>query len=396
MDPIGWPRGILAGSAGMLAILTLLVAFAAVRIPGRAGAQPQSTAIRGADISSALQVEATGRRVFVGDTEVPVERLLAEAGASFVRLRIWVGPQSGDSDAESALILARRAKSVGLKVLLDLHYSDSWADPQNQDIPAAWLGQDLPTLTETVGSYTRGLIADFARQGTPVDMVQVGNEVTWGMLWPVGAVHGEHGEHWDAFAALLNAGIAGVRAATPAGHHTAVMLHTDRGGDPEGARHFYSSVVAAGVDDFDVIGLSYYPFWHGSLATLQTTLHELADRFEDKDLVIAETAYPWTGDHQTDVLHPVDPSALPDGSTFAATELGQAAYFAALREVLGNVPNGRGRGFLVWEPAWLPGISAESGSSPTNLNLAMFDAQGRALPSVEVAFGANGAGEHRT
>jgi arabinogalactan endo-1,4-beta-galactosidase len=389
MDWMNWPRGLLAGAAGALA-------STAGWIPGRAGAQPHSTAIRGADISSTLQVEATGRRVFVRDEAVPVERLLSNAGANYVRLRIWVDPHGGGSDAASALILARRAKSVGLDVLLDLHYSNSWADPQNQTIPAAWLGQDLPTLIETVHSYTRGIIGDFARQGTPVDMVQVGNEVTWGILWPTGAVHGDHGEHWDAFAALLNAGIAGVRDASPAGHHTAVMLHTDRGGDPEGAQHFYSAVIAAGVDDFDVIGLSYYPFWHGPLATLQTTLHELADRFEDKDLVIAETAYPWMGDHQTEVLHPVDPTALPDGSTFPATKSGQAGYFAALREVLDDVPNGRGRGFLVWEPGWLPGISAESGSSPTNLNLAMFDAQGRALPSVEAAFGPNGVGEQQS
>ena len=256
----------------VVVVLTLSIALTAATAPVPFVAAPIAPPIRGADISSTLRQESAGTTVTADGAQMEVEQVLAAAGANYVRLRIWVDPPAGHSDEASALILARRARAAGLKVLINLHYSDSWADPENQAIPAAWQGQDLATLAETVRGYTQRVVSDFAAQGTPVDMVQIGNEITWGMLWPVGAVYLEHGERWQAMATLLNAGIAGVRAATPVGHSTAVMLHSERSGDAQGARHFYDSVITAGVTDFDVIGLSYYPFWHGSLATLQATL----------------------------------------------------------------------------------------------------------------------------
>jgi arabinogalactan endo-1,4-beta-galactosidase len=348
------------------------------RVPALAATGPR---IRGADLSFTLQEEAAGRSYRDGGVVQPVERIFAARGANFVRLRVWNAPPAGYSTLDSALTLARRAKQAGLKVLLDLHYSDFWADPSKQPTPRAWVGQSLSTLATTVRTYTQSALAAFARQGTPVDMVQVGNEITNGMLFPSGQVYRSDGQHWAEFATLLKAGIAGARAGNPAGTTLTVMVHTDRGGDNGGSRFFYDHVLSQGVQ-FDVIGLSYYPFWHGSLATLRANLNDLASRY-GKDLVLAETAYPWTlgnGDQLGNLIGST--SQLPDGAAFPATQAGQVAYFEQLRGVLAAVPSGRGAGFVVWEPGWLPGVGWSPGQGNPNDNLTMFDWSGNALPSV--------------
>jgi arabinogalactan endo-1,4-beta-galactosidase len=342
--------------------------------------------MRGADISFTLQEEAAGTRFTDRGAHRPVETILAAHGATHVRLRVWVAPPPGYSTASDALTLARRAHRAGLGVLLDLHYSDFWADPGKQVTPAAWQGQDLATLRRTVYEYTRGLVGAFARQGTPVDMVQIGNEVTGGMLWPLGQIYQSDGAHWAEFATLLGAGIDGARAATrPHGRQPAVMVHIDRGGDNGGAVWFYDQLAAQGVD-FDLIGLSFYPFWHGPFSALQANLNDLATRY-GKDIVIAETAYPWTladGDDLANSLSSAD--QLPDGATYPATPLGQAGYFATLRQILRDVPHGHGAGFFDWEPEWVPGVGWEPGAGNPNDNLTMFDFTGAALPSVATAF----------
>jgi arabinogalactan endo-1,4-beta-galactosidase len=350
----------------------------AARIPASAAVGPR---FRGADISFTLQEEAVGKSYRDGGATQPIERILAARGANFVRLRVWNTPPAGYSTLSLALTLGRRAKQAGLKVLLDLHYSDFWADPSKQATPGAWSGQNLSTLASTVRTYTRNALAAFASQGTPVDMVAVGNEITNGMLFPLGQVYRSDGQHWSEFATLLKAGIAGAHDGNPPNNPLTVMIHTDRGGDNGGARYFYDHILAQGVA-FDVIGLSYYPFWHGSLATLRTNLGDLATRY-GKDLVLAETAYPWTfgnGDGLGNLIG--SPSQLPDGGAFPATQTGQAAYFEQLRSVLAAVPSGRGAGFFDWEPGWLPGVGWSPGQGNPNDNLTMFDWSGNALPSL--------------
>ncbi|MFI6760812.1 arabinogalactan endo-beta-1,4-galactanase [Micromonospora sp. NPDC050417] len=380
-----------ATGAGAGLVPLLAVGAPAAAAPGSAGQPggPRTSApsIRGADISFTRQTEAAGIRYQRDGERGPLERLLRAAGANWVRLRVWVDPPAGYSDLAGALRLADRAHQAGLKVLLDLHYSDFWADPGHQDIPAAWLGQDLTTLARTVRTYTADTITAFARQGSPVDMVQIGNEVTAGMLWPVGQIYTDAGERWPEFATLVKAGLAGARAANPRGHRLRTMLHIDRGGDNGGSRWFFDRVLAQGVE-FDVIGQSYYPFWHGSLADLTANLHDLAERY-GKPLVVTETSYPWTmanGDSLANLL--TDPTALPDGATYPATPAGQAAYFAALRRVLAGVPHGLGTGFFAWEPGWLPGVGWEPGAGNPNDNLTLFDWSGRALPAFDVAYSA--------
>lgn len=337
--------------------------------------------VRGADLSFILQLEAAGCEFNDEGRTAPVEQLLAARGMNTIRVRAWVNPPAGYSDLVSALTLGRRGHDAGCKVLLDLHYSDFWADRFNQRTPLAWQGQEPATLASTVRSYTRDVVAAFAAQGTPLDMIQIGNEVTRGMLWPTGLIYPGGQEQWDEFVQLLNAGLEGAREGATIPLQT--IVHIDCGGDNGGARYFYDNITGRGVD-FDLVGLSYYPFWHGPLAKLSSNLNDLAVRY-GKGVVIVETSYPWTLPPAEGVEHwAARPGTLPETGRFPATPAGQAAFFEALRSTVEAVPQDRGRGFLAWEPEWLPGVGWGPGQDNPFANLTMFDWRGAGLPSLRV------------
>lgn len=342
---------------------------------------PPTLRIRGADISFTLQEEAINQLLSDNGTTAPIETILAGHGANYARLRLWVDPPSGTSDLKSTLELARRARAAGLQLLLDLHYSDSWADRTTQQIPAAWRGLSQAELQNTVENYSREVVAAFARQGTPADIVQIGNEVTHGMLWPHGRIYPASGENWAGFVELLKAGARGARAGNP-DHAPLIMIHTDTGGDKDASVYFFDRLKQQGVN-FDLVGLSYYPFWHGSLATLRDNLHSLAARY-GKDIIIAETAYPWTLGNGGNVPSVVSSAAaLPDLRAYPATPHGQAKFFEALNRILREVPDGHGAGYFIWEPGWLPGVPADARTGNTHSNLTLFDWWGRGLPALD-------------
>ena len=264
----------------------------------------------GSDLSFTPQ-ELNAGAVFT-DNGVPGNpaNITAQNGAGWARLRLWVNPPAGYSDLADDLAFAKTMKAAGLKLYLDLHYSDFWADPGKQCIPAGW-PTTLSGLTAKVQSYTQGVIAAFAAQGTPVDMVSIGNEITNGMLWSeseetnwtsfgctgpgVGGLtwtSNTTATGWSNLAQLLKAGIAGAQAGNQPGHKLLIAIHTDLGGNNARAQAFYSNLEAQGVP-FDVIALSYYPIFQGSLAGLRSNVDELATQFH-KPIVIAETEYSWT------------------------------------------------------------------------------------------------------
>lgn len=359
-----------------------------------------SSMMLGSDLSFEPQEAAAGA-VFTdnGVAASPAE-ITKQNGASWARIRLWVNPPAGYSDLADDLAFARTLKAAGLKIYLDIHYSDFWADPGKQCIPAGW-PTTLAGLTSKVRSYTQQVIGAFAKQGTPVDMVSIGNEITNGMLWSPNTSTtwsgftctgpGVGGLDWttnttatgfDNLAQLLKAGIAGARAGNRPGHKLLIEIHTDLGGNNARAQAFYSNLVSRGVQ-FDTIGLSYYPIFQGSLSALRANVDELADQF-GKPIVIAETEYSWTlanGDMLGNDTW--QPSQLVDG--YPASPGGQLAVLNDELSILAATPHGLGGGMFYWAPEWLPGVSWAPDASPPGTpddNETLFNFQGQALPSI--------------
>jgi arabinogalactan endo-1,4-beta-galactosidase len=337
--------------------------------------------IRGADLSFLAEQERHGNTFTDLASPDPqrVERILAAHGATHVRFRLWVDPPSGRNTLTEVLTMARRVTATGLGLIISLHLSDTWADPHHQHVPQAWQGQDLATLQVTVRGYTASVVQAFIDNGTPIDLLQVGNEIRHGMLWPVGAVDRDGREEWGPFLALLGAGLDGARQA---GDPPELAVHVNSGGNNRQSRQVFDQVRSAGLE-YDVIGLSYYPMWNGTFDELSDNVTDLADRY-GKDVVALETAYPWTltdGDGAANRV--ADADLLPESDRYPPTPEGQRAFYDRLRAVFDDVPAGRGCGFVVWEPAWLPGVGVLEGEGNTYDNQTLFDRRGRALPAID-------------
>ncbi len=365
------------GAAGLAG---LALPFDRRSVADAAGSAKKSQLVLGHDLSTLQQEEEAGRSYSDGGRVQPLETIVKTHGATHVRLRLWVDPPMPYNDLPHVLSMAKRIKSAGLKLLLDIHYSDFWADAGNQTTPQRWQGQDLATLAQTVHDYTSSVLAALAAQGTPPSIVQIGNEITTGMLWPQGKIYVDSSQRWEEFTTLLQAGIAGAKAGSSAGSMPLIMVHIDRGGDNPGSIYFYDHILAKGVA-FDLIGLSFYPWWHGPPAALGANLHDLASRYH-KDLVVVETAYPWTvanGDKYPNIV---------DASTYLYTSRkpspkNQTAYLHQLLGYLRKTPGGHGLGLVYWEPGWIPGVGWKPGAGNAWDNLTLFDFHGKSLPSID-------------
>jgi arabinogalactan endo-1,4-beta-galactosidase len=292
----------------------------------------------GADVSLLAKCEQDGVVFKENGQPKDVLAILREYHYNWVRLRLFHSPAATadklPNDLPYTLALAKRAKAMGFRLLLDLHYSDTWADPGKQFTPAAWSKLKHKQLVGQVHDYTRDTIAAFVREGVAPDMVQIGNEVTSGMLWPDGKLP----DNWDNFADLLKAGIRGVRASSANAARPRIMIHIDRSGDYDAAVWFYDHLIAHRVP-FDVIGLSYYPFWHGDLATMRANLTKLALRYR-RPIIVVETAYNWT---------PGGPGGK--SAEFPEAPEGQLAFLRAVNAAVRAIPDGQGQGVFWWEPA---------------------------------------------
>jgi arabinogalactan endo-1,4-beta-galactosidase len=335
--------------------------------------------LRGADLSEFDQLSDHGAPWADSNGRTAnLLQLMKSRGINTIRLRAWVDPGDGYCGSERTIAVGREVKAAGLKLLLDLHYSDTWADPGRQTKPVAWETLAGADLERHVFLYTRDLVAQMTAQGARPDIVQIGNEISGGMLWDDGRIDdgGETSASWDRFARLVGAGIDGARAAGA----TSIMVHHDQGASHERCRHFFASLLARNVD-FEIIGLSYYPWWHGSMEALTDNLERLAADF-GKPLIVVETAYPWTLAWQDATHNPVGRVAqlLPD---HPATPEGQAAFVRRLIERVESTPGGLGAGVFYWGAA---AISRPTlGSSWENMTL--FDFQGRELPGLRALGG---------
>jgi beta-galactosidase len=240
----------------------------------------------GADISFLPQLEERGMKFSDKGIEKDAVQILKENGFNYIRLRLFVNPEhdsgysrkKGFCDLKNTIAMAKRIKAAGMKFLLDFHYSDTWADPEKQFKPNAWKGQNFDQLKNTVFTYSRDVIKAMKEAGVTPDMTQIGNEINHGMIWPEG-----HINNLDSLAQLIYAGIQGVKAVDPS---ITIMIHIALGGQNEESKFFFDNMIMRGVP-FDVIGLSYYPRWHNTLAELEYNMDDLARRY-NKDVIVVE------------------------------------------------------------------------------------------------------------
>jgi arabinogalactan endo-1,4-beta-galactosidase len=263
-----------------------------------------------------------------------------------------------------------------MKLLVDFHYSDTWADPGKQTKPAAWASHSYSQLKTDVYNHTYDVLNALKAQGTTADMVQVGNEINGGMLWSDGST-----SNWSQLAGLINSGYSAVKAVSSG---TQVALHLANAGDDATVRWWFDNAKTYGIT-YDVIGLSYYGYWHGSLAAAQTTLDDVAARYA-KPVFIAETAYPFRLDSEDSLANQIDTTGeLVTG--YPATTAGQLAWMNAVADVVEAVPNGRGLGVFYWEATWTAVTGngwdpADSTSGNGWENQALFGYDDRALPAM--------------
>lgn len=240
--------------------------------------------IVGADISFLPELEARGMKFSDNGVTGDAIRIMKAHGFNYIRLRIFNAPANpkgyspgkGFCDLAHTMAMAKRIKAAGMKFLLDFHYSDYWADPQQQNKPLAWAGKDFPALKDSLYAWTVKVMTSLKDQGTTPDMVQVGNEINHGMDWPDGGI-----ANLDSLAQLIYSGVQGVRSVSPS---TIIMLHIALGGQNAEARFFVDNMLARKVP-FDVIGLSYYPKWHGTPEDLKNNMTDLATRYKQQVMV---------------------------------------------------------------------------------------------------------------
>jgi arabinogalactan endo-1,4-beta-galactosidase len=316
----------------------------------------------GADLSFLKQAEDRGIIFKDGTNAAPGLQIFKNHGYNWIRLRIFVEPVGGNlpNGLNYTLAMARDAKKLGYKFLLDFHYANSWADPGKQPTPDAWQDLSHKARVQKVFEYTRDTIAASRDADVLPDMVQVGNEVTHGMLWPDGKLPG----HWDNFADYIRAGVKGVDAGRGANPRPKIMIHIDQGGSMAKTKYFFDHLNRYKIP-YDVIGFSYYPWWHGTLMDLRDNLAFTANTY-GKDIIVVETAYNWRPSRET----------ADRPGPFPETPEGQRDYLDELARVAMNTPNERCKGIFWWEPA--------VGNRGGLVSRSFFDENGNSLPVISV------------
>lgn len=334
-----------------------------------AGLTQAALTYKGVDWSSVAVEEASGitYKTTSGTAEA-LEKILVDSGVNTVRQRVWVNPSDGNYNLDYNVALAKRAKAAGLNVYLDLHYSDTWADPSHQAIPSGW-PTDVSNLAWEVYNYTLDVMNAMNDAGVSPSIVSIGNEITAGMLFSTGSTSNMYN-----LAEILHSAAYGVKdsdlATTPK-----IMIHLDNGWNWDTQEWWYTSVLAEGplsTSDFDIMGVSYYPFYNSAatLASLKTSLTNMASTW-GKEIMVAETDWP-TSCPSPAYAFPSDLSSIP----FSAA--GQTTFVQKVAAVVAAVSGGSG--LFYWEPAWVDNSSLGS-SCPYNT---MFEYPGTALSSLVV------------
>jgi arabinogalactan endo-1,4-beta-galactosidase len=350
----------------------------------------------GADISALGQAEDRGVVFRDGGKPVDAIKLFHNRGWNCFRLRLFVNPNGRGGTINTLAYtekLARRIRASGATLILDLHYSDTWADPQHQVKPAAWKDLPFDELEKTVEQYTAGVIAEMKAAGCEPDIVQIGNEITGGTLWPDAQLAVplstvkvydatvkpikppepyDDAAQWSRLLRILAAGARGVREADGRDGRVRIMIHIDCGGDWPITK-WYLDHLTAGKIDFDIVGQSYYPYWHGTLANVRENLRQTAERYH-KDIVIVETAYPYKNPARW---------AQRKNMDWPISAAGQASFLTELVRTVRATPDGRGLGVVYWYPESVPPPNRRP--QWNGGDTALFDADGNALPAISAA-----------
>lgn len=340
--------------------------------------QESKVLIRGGDISYIPRIEDAGGTYLSDNVTSDPVKIFKQNGMNFFRLRIWHTPSGGYCNLEKTLEMAQRIKDDTTGFILDFHYSDTWADPGHQKIPSAWENLDFKNVVESLYSYTYKVVQALKQQNTIPDIVQLGNEINSGMLWEIGKVGGtfDTETQWNQLTQLLNAGKNAVLDAS-GDDSLKIMIHLALPENSDGIKWFVDNLNNYGFT-FDILGVSYYPWWHGNMSRMQETLNSIANYY-DFDILIAETAYPFTLGYNDNTNNIVgNPEWLHDG--YPASETGQRNFLKDLFQIVHNIPNNRGVGILYWAPE---NISAPNQGSVWE-NCALFDFNGNAVPALKV------------
>ncbi len=331
------------------------------------------TFIKGMDISSYPEMIDMGYKYYDYEgKEVNLLDFAVSQGFNYGRLRIWNEPQNvpaakGYCDLAHTKKMAQEIKKHGMGLLLDFHYSDWYADPGTQTKPIAWEGLNDDDLIMAVYDFTKNVLQELDSIGAYPDMVQIGNEIRCGMIWPEGKT-----DNWSMLAKLINAGIKAVRD-TKKQRDTKVMLHLDQGGRYYYLEEWFDNYLSHGGTDFDIIGLSYYAFWHGGYNDVKNSMERLADRYH-KPLILVEVAHGYKV--IKDGLYDKPQEEL---SGFPSSPEGQKKVMELLMCITANITGGNGLGVFYWEPFCIPGGIDDKWA----LSMSLMDQNGKAMEGVK-------------
>jgi len=326
--------------------------------------------INGVDISMLKQVEENGGLFYINGNQIDPIQIFKDKGINTARIKIWHTPSLNYNNLESVLEIAYRASSAGLDLILDFHYSDTWADPLNQAKPSVWEDLNFETLCDSIEQYSRYVITKLKNQNSLPKYVQIGNETDCGLLWPDGYVCDESNNEsqWNKLRELFVHAIEGVYSALDNEDTIEIISHVSSGGN-----WFFNNLIEQGVN-IDILSISYYPMWHGTLTDLSQNIDDLGIMFQ-KPVLVVETAYPFTlqwNDNTNNILG-LENQLLED---YEASEEGQFLFLHDLISLVDE--NNYGLGICYWAPDW---ISTNQFGSPWE-NQALFDFDGELLDGI--------------
>jgi len=304
-------------------------------------------------------------------TTQPLERILISGGTNSIRSRLWVNPYQGIYGLEYNVLLASRMQKAGLKIYIDMHFSDTWADPGHQFPPATW-PTNIDALLTTIYNYTKTVASTFVSNGVQIEMISIGNEIANGLLWPIGKV-----PNYNNIAMLLKQASLGIKAGAPS-NTPKIMIHLPNGWSWSQQETFYDNVFQTNsfsLGDFDIQGVSFYPFYdpQATFANLNLSLTSMANKYK-KEIIVSETDWP---------------DACPNGPVLSEPSIpvnaaGQLEWVHDVIDIVQQVPMGLATGIFYWEPAWLGNANLGSKCSDAILFNTTSRTKGTARSSVNL------------